>query len=121
MAQINSVNAAGQQIAPLMMQTQEGGPEETTKKELKTLAGQIGVVYSERETPEEILTRIAEELEAQIDEAENNPQELSTLMGYFNKLKGIDAMLDEINSVRNNIYTAMDLVTTNKTHNPQYE
>jgi len=82
--------------------------------DVKTLAGQIGVAYSEDQDTEEILINISEELEAQIDDAENNPQELSTLMGYFNRLKGLDSLFDEIQDVQNKIYTAMDIVATSK-------
>ncbi len=78
--------------------------------DVKTLASQIGVVYSDSDDPEEILANIADELEAQIDEAENNPNELSTLMGYFNKLKDLDTVFDEMQSVQETIYAAMDMV-----------
>ncbi len=78
--------------------------------DVKTLASQIGVVYSDSDDTEEILANIADELEAQIDEAENNPNELSTLMGYFNKLKDLDTVFDEMQSVQETIYAAMDMV-----------
>lgn len=80
--------------------------------DVKTLASQIGVVYSDSDDTEEILANIADELEAQIDEAENNPNELSTLMGYFNKLKDLDTVFDEMQSVQETIYAAMDMVAT---------
>lgn len=78
--------------------------------DVKTLASQIGVVYSDSDDTEEILANIADELEAQIDEAENNPNELSTLIGYFNKLKDLDTVFDEMQSVQETIYAAMDMV-----------
>ncbi len=110
------------QEVKLQQQSTEGQITETElMADIKTLASQIGVVYSEYEDTEEILVNIAEELEAQIDEAEHNPQELSTLMGYFNRLKGLDTLFDEINSVQNKIYTAMDIVATNKKQELRFE
>lgn len=106
---------AQQKIQEARLQKQAEGMAQpaVTETELmadvKTLAGTIGVVYSESDDTEEILANIADELEAQIDEAEANPQELSTLMGYFNQLKNLDAIFDEIQTVQNSIYKAMDL------------
>lgn len=102
------------QQARLERQAQEGAqmPSETElMADIKTLAGQIGVVYSDSDDTEAILASIGEELEAQIDESENNPQELSTLMGYFNQLRTLDTTYDEIQSVQDKIYAAMDLVS----------
>ena len=90
-------------------------PSETElMADVKTLAGQIGVVYSDSDDTEAILASIGEELEAQIDESENNPQELSTLMGYFNQLRTLDTTYDEIQSVQDKIYAAMDLVSQDR-------
>jgi len=101
------------QEAKLQKQAEMGAeaPTETeVMADVKTLAGQIGVVYSDSDDTETILANIAEELEAQIDEAENNPQELSTLMGYFNQLKSLDTVFDEMQTVQESIYAAMDMV-----------
>ena len=89
---------------------EEAPSEAEIMADVKTLASQIGVVYSDSDNTEEILANIADELEAQIDEAENNPNELSTLMGYFNKLKDLDTVFDEMQSVQETIYAAMDMV-----------
>ena len=102
------------QEARLQKQAEAGIQLDVSEAELmadvKTLAGNIGVAYSESDDTEEILINIANELEAQIDEAENNPQELSTLMGYFNQLKNLDTVFEEMQSVQTAIYAAMDMV-----------
>ncbi len=102
------------QEARLQKQAEAGIQPDVSEAELmadvKTLAGNIGVAYSESDDTEEILINIANELEAQIDEAENNPQELSTLMGYFNQLKNLDTVFEEMQSVQTAIYAAMDMV-----------
>ncbi len=104
------------QEARLQKQAEAGIQPDVSEAELmadvKTLAGNIGVAYSESDDTEEILINIANELEAQIDEAENNPQELSTLMGYFNQLKNLDTVFEEMQSVQTAIYAAMDMVAT---------
>lgn len=101
------------QEARLQKQAEAGAQPDVSEAELmadvKTLAGNIGVAYSESDDTEEILINIANELEAQIDDAENNPQELSTLMGYFNQLKNLDTVFEEIQSVQSAIYAAMDM------------
>lgn len=104
------------QEARLQKQAEAGMQPDVSEAEfmadVKTLAGNIGVAYSESDDTEEILINIANELEAQIDEAENNPQELSTLMGYFNQLKNLDTVFEEMQSVQTAIYAAMDMVAT---------
>lgn len=85
--------------------------ETEVMSDVKTLAGQLGVTYSDADDPETIMINIAEELEAQIDEAENNPQELSALMGYFNQLKDLDTTYNDIKDVQNKIFAAMDMVS----------
>lgn len=104
------------QEARLQKQAEAGMQPDVSEAELmadvRTLAGNIGVAYSESDDTEEILINIANELEAQIDEAENNPQELSTLMGYFNQLKNLDTVFEEMQSVQTAIYAAMDMVAT---------
>ena len=104
------------QEARLQKQAEAGIQPDVSEAELmadvKTLAGNIGVAYSDSDDTEEILINIANELEAQIDDAENNPQELSTLMGYFNQLKNLDTVFEEMQTVQSAIYSAMDLVAT---------
>lgn len=90
------------------VQQKPGAVEIST--DIKNLASVIGLSYEDDDTPDEILTRIAEEIEAQIDDAENNPQALSTLMGYYHQLSSLDAQLDAVQSGENKLYAAMDLL-----------
>jgi hypothetical protein len=83
------------------------------KSDIKNLASAIGISYQDTDTPDEIIIAISEELEAQIDEAENNPQALSTLMGYYRKLSSLDEQLDAVKSGQNKIFDAMDLLSAN--------
>lgn len=70
--------------------------ETELENDLQDLAESVGLSYESTDTPDEIIAAIAEELEAQIDDAETNPQALSTLMGYYHQLNNLDALLDEI-------------------------
>ena len=78
--------------------------------DIKTFAAVVGLSYEDSATPDEILIAIAEELEAQIDDAENNPQALSTLMGYYHRLSALDAQLDEIQHGESKLFAAMDFM-----------
>lgn len=104
------------QEAKLEKQAEMGAQPAATETELmadvKTLAGEMGVAYSDTDDTETIITNIAAELEAQIDEAENNPQELSVLVGYFNQLKNLDETFDEIQTVQEKIFAAMNFAAT---------
>lgn len=81
--------------------------------DIKTLASVVGLSYEDNDSADEILVRIAEELEAQIDDAENNPQALSTLMGYYHKLSDLDAQLDAVQQGQSKLFNAMDLMAAN--------
>ena len=84
---------------------------EEVSNELKNLAYTVGLKYENDETPDEIILAIEEELEAQIDDAENNPQALSTLMGYYNKLNTLDELLDEIQFQNNSICNTFKVIS----------
>ena len=84
--------------------------EKEINNDIKNLASAVGLSCDANEEPEEILVAIAEEIEAQIDDAENNPQALSTLMGYYNKLSVLDAQLEEIHSGAKKLFSAMDVM-----------
>lgn len=78
--------------------------------DIKNLAAVIGLSYENTDTPEEIIAALADELEAQIDESENNPQALSMLMGYYNKLNSLDAQLDKIKHGETKLFSTMDMI-----------
>ena len=86
------------------------GEAEVTS-DIKTLAVTIGLTIEDDSSAEDILEEIAEELEAQIDEAEGNPQELSTLMGYFRQLSKLDAEYTVIQEGQAKLFNAMELVS----------
>ena len=69
---------------------------EEVRADLENLAAVIGLSYEKSDTPDEIMMAIEEELQAQIDEAEENPKELSVLMGYYHRLDALDSLLEEI-------------------------
>ncbi len=83
------------------------------QSDIKKLANAVGISYQKEDTPEEILISISEELEAQIDDAEDNPQALSTLMGYYRQLNTLDARLDAIQFGESKIFDAMNLLSQN--------
>ncbi len=84
--------------------------ENQLENDLQDLAGTIGLSYESTDTPDEIIAAIAEELEAQIDEAETNPQALSTLMGYYHQLNNLDARLEEIKREESILYSSMNML-----------
>lgn len=81
------------------------------ENDLQDLADALGFSYESTRTHDEIIAAIAEELEAQIDDAETNPQALSTLMGYYHQLNNLDALLDEIRQEEDNFNSFMNMPT----------
>lgn len=81
--------------------------------DIKNLAATIGLSIDEGTSTDEILVQIAEELEAQVDEAEGNPQELSALMGYFKQLSNLDAQYSDIQRGQSKLFNAMELISQN--------
>lgn len=79
--------------------------------DIKNLATAIGLSYDDATDPQEILTQIAEELEAQIDEAAENPQELNNLMKYYRELSSLDAEYDDIQKGQAKIYVALNMIS----------
>ncbi|MBR6099219.1 hypothetical protein IKP85_05675 [bacterium] len=79
--------------------------------DIKSLAEDVGLSCEATDTPDEIIAAIADELEAQIDDAENNPQALSTLMGYYSRLNSLDQQLDEIYCRADEMFSARDMYT----------
>jgi len=77
--------------------------------DIKTLAKILGLRYDADDSPIEIVLALEDELEAQIDEAEDNPQELSTLMAYLHKVNTLDDRLNEIREVKDVISGVADV------------
>lgn len=101
---IEEARAEQEDIAP-----QQAAGRAEINSDIKNLATIVGISYEDKSPPEEILVAIAEELEAQIDEAEGNPKELSTLMGFYRRLSALDAQLDELQGGQAKLFAAMDL------------
>ncbi len=101
------IEEAKQQAA--MTGTVESETEVTA--DIKTLALAVGVVYEDDTSPQEILTKIADELEAQVDEAAENPQVLNTLMSYYRQLADLDAEYDDIQKGQAKIFAALNLIS----------
>ena len=76
---------------------------------IEDLASVIGLNYNRTDTPDEIMFAIEEELMAQIDEAEENPKELSVLMGYYHRLDALETLLDELEEVESELETFNNL------------
>ncbi len=79
----------------------------------KSLAARVGVSYEEDESVTEILDKISEELDAMIDEAGENPQEINTILEYYRELTSLDDQYDSIQTAQNSMYAAMNMVSTN--------
>lgn len=79
----------------------------------KSLATRVGVSYEDDESVTEILDKISEELDAMIDEAGENPQEINTILEYYRELTSLDDQYDSIQTAQNSMYAAMNMVSTN--------
>lgn len=95
------------------LQQSGAGTEVEIASDVKSLAATIGLSVEEGTPTDEILAQIAEELEAQIDEAEGNPQELSALMGYFKELSNLDAQYTDIQRGQSKLFNEMELISQN--------
>lgn len=79
------------------------------RADIENLASVIGLSYEKTDTPDEIMMAIEEELQAQIDEAEENPKELSVLMGYYRRLDSLDSLLDELEEIETELESVNNL------------
>lgn len=99
-------------------QNQQGGQnnnetESEFLSEAKTLAASVGVSVSNDADVSEILDDIAVELEAMLEEAENNPSILAQLSDYLSQLTSLDSRYNSAQSSRSGMYAAMEMVSTN--------
>ncbi len=113
---------AQQKIAEVKaeQQQQNAGEEQqgnSTESEIlsdaKSLAAQVGVSVSEEDDLSEILNNIGDKLEVLLEEAENNPNALSTISSYFSQLTALDDRYDSMQSFQDNLFNAMNMVSTN--------
>ena len=79
----------------------------------KSLASRVGVSYDDDETVDEILSKVSDELDAMIEEAGENPQQINTILEYYRELKSLDDQYDNIQPAQNSLYAAINMVSTN--------
>lgn len=96
---------------------QNGEGQNLTETEVladaKSLASRVGVSYGDDETADEILSKISDELDAMIDEAGEDPQQINTILEYYRELKNLDDQYDNIQAAQESMYAAMNMVSTN--------
>lgn len=94
-------------------QQQQGNSSESEiLSDAKSLASQVGVSVSSDADVSEILDDIGSRLEAMIEEANNNPAELSQIASYFSQLTSLNDKYDSVQSSQNSLYAAMNMVST---------
>lgn len=94
-------------------QQQGNSSESEILSDAKSLASQVGVSVASDEDISEILDDIGDRLEVMLEEAENNPSALSSIASYFSQLTSLDDRYDSLQSFENNLYSAMNMVSTN--------
>ena len=98
-AQNNSQNQDNQQ---------ENSSEREILSEAKALASSVGDA-----DVTEILDDIGAELEVMLENAENNPAILSQLSSYLSQLTNLDDRYETLQSSQSNMYSAMNMISTN--------
>lgn len=94
---------------------QQGGNQSESEllADAKTLASEIGVSVASDADISEILDDISIELEAMLEEAENNPGMLSIISSYLTELSNLDEQYDSLQSFQTNMYSSMEMTATN--------
>ena len=103
-AQNNSQNQDNQQ---------ENSSEREILSEAKALASSVGVSVAGDADVTEILDDIGAELEVMLETAENNPAILSQLSSYLSQLTNLDDRYETLQSSQSNMYSAMNMISTN--------
>lgn len=80
--------------------------------EAKTLAASMGIAVDSDDV-DDILDDIGAELEVMLEEAEKNPAKLSQLSSYLSQLTSLDERYDYLVNQQENLFAAMDMVSTN--------
>lgn len=97
-------------------QPQNQGGQSSSQSEIlsdaKSLAAQVGVSVSSDADVSEILDDIGAKLESMIQEAQGDQSKLSQISAYFSQLQSLDEQNDSIQSSQNNLYAAMNMVST---------
>lgn len=104
-AQNNSQNQNNEQ--------QGNSSESEILSEAKALANSVGVSVSSDADVTEILDDIGAELEEMLEDVENNPAILSQLSSYLSQLTSLDDRYDTLQNSQSNMYSAMNMISTN--------
>lgn len=91
---------------------QDNSSESDILAEAKSLAASVGVAVSSDDV-DDILDDIGTELESMLEEAEKNPSVLSQLSSYLTQLTSLDERYDYLVTQKENLFAAMDMVSTN--------
>ena len=91
---------------------EENSSESDILAEAKSLAALMGVAVSSDDV-DEILDDIGAELEVMLEEAEKNPANLSQLSSYLTQLTSLDERYDYLVTQQENLFAAMNMVSTN--------
>ena len=92
---------------------QDNPSESEVLSEARTLASEVGVQVSSDEDINDILDDIGSELEAMLEDAEGNPAVLAQLSTYLNRLNNLEDKYDNIQTSQNNMYSPMNMISTN--------
>lgn len=100
-------------------EAQQGAPGQNQEEsssdilsEAKSLAELMGVAVTSDDV-DEILDDIGAELEVMLEEAEKNPANLSQLSSYLTQLTSLDERYDYLVNQQENLFAAMNMVSTN--------
>lgn len=107
------IASAQQQNTGEDSQQQSNSSESEILSEAKSLAASMGISVSDDSDVSEILNDIGNELEVMLEEAENNPSILPALSTYLSTLTSLDDKYDNLQSSQENMFSAMNMVSTN--------
>lgn len=107
------IASAQQQNTGEDSQQQSNSSESEILSEAKSLAASMGISVSDDSDVSEILNDIGNELEVMLEEAENNPSILPALSTYLSTLTSLDDRYDSLQSSQENMFSAMNMVSTN--------
>ena len=112
-AQAKIAEAEAQQNAQNQNNQQGNSSEAELLSEAKSLASSVGVSVASDADLSEILDDIGAELEAMLEDAENNPSVLSQLSNYLSQLSSLDSRYNSLQNAQASMYSAMNMISTN--------
>lgn len=94
-------------------QQNQSDSESQILSEAKSLASAVGVNVSSDDATE-ILNAIGNELESLLEDTEKNPNMLPQLSTYLSQLSSLDSRYDTLIDSQESMYSAMNIISTNK-------